>query len=269
MLCENPYQKGCLELGCGRCGSCRVNRARLWTGRMLLESFEHPFSSFITLTYDEAHHPWDGCLRKQDLQLFLKRLRSKLDSSQPIRFYGCGEYGEKTLRPHYHLIVFGLSPMQSAIVQKSWPHGFTFTGTVEPKSISYVASYVTKKLWKKQDPRMRNLVPEFQVMSNRPGIGYGVVPRLKAAADRFPMVDPLTMTTHRIQGKQYPLGRYLRGKLYELLGVTKEQKADLICTLNSAKFAEIDSTGSTTYHRIRKARIAAAHGRRIERAKPI
>lgn len=269
MLCEHPYLKGCLELPCGRCGSCRVNRARLWTGRMLLESFEHPYSAFLTLTYDEEHLPWGGNLVKKDLQLFLKRLRMNLTSNQPIRFYGCGEYGEKTFRPHYHLIVFGLSPMQSEIVQKSWSKGSTFTGTVEAKSISYVASYVTKKLWKKQDPRMRNMVPEFQVMSNRPGIGHGVVPRLAEGYKRYPMVDPQQFRVTRIHGKMYPLGRYLLRKFHNNVGVTDEQRKETIRTLNTRKFCEVMEQGQTTYQRLRKARITAALGRRIEREKAI
>lgn len=112
-------------------------------------------------------------------------------------------------------------------------------------------------------------MPEFQVMSNRPGIGHAVVARLKAGHDRYPMIDPLQIVATRIQGKPFPLGRYLRDKFHELVGVTKQQKAELLRTLNGRKYAEIDGQGVTSYQRIRKARIAAAQGRRIERIKAL
>ena len=46
-------------------------------------------------------------LRKRDYQLFMKRLRKAFPNDK-IRFYAAGEYGPKTLRPHYHAILFGL-----------------------------------------------------------------------------------------------------------------------------------------------------------------
>lgn len=51
------------------------------------------------------------CLRVlnyDDVKSFLKRLRSKLSylNYGKFRFFCCGEYGETTLRPHYHLVIF-------------------------------------------------------------------------------------------------------------------------------------------------------------------
>lgn len=47
-------------------------------------------------------------LNYEDVQVFLKRLRSKSDylNYGKFRFFCCGEYGETTLRPHYHLVLF-------------------------------------------------------------------------------------------------------------------------------------------------------------------
>lgn len=45
-------------------------------------------------------------LRKRHYQLFFKRLRKWY--GKPIRYFGTGEYGSKTQRPHYHFIIFGL-----------------------------------------------------------------------------------------------------------------------------------------------------------------
>ncbi len=73
----------------------------------------------MTLTYDDEHLPIndyvdsDGVihgkptLRKRDVQLFLKRLRKNYKYDNHIKYFCCGEYGGKTFRPHYHLIIFG------------------------------------------------------------------------------------------------------------------------------------------------------------------
>lgn len=269
MLCERPFLKGVLELGCGRCESCSINRSRLWVGRMLLEALEHEFSAFVTLTYDQEHHPWDGNLRKKDLQLFMKRLRLKV-SPRLIRFYGVGEYGSETLRPHYHLILFGISPLESTTIQECWPNGYIFCGTVEEKSCSYVAQYVTKKMWHKKDPRLKGKTPEFQLMSLRPGIGHGVVERLVKAHERYPMVDPLKLTQLRMLGAKYPIGSYLRNKFYVRVGVTKEQKQENVRALNREKYDNRAGIPTATYWTQRRARIVAALGRRaIERKKAL
>ncbi|UPW41664.1 replication initiator protein [Peromfec virus RodF8_28] len=106
---------------CGTCLGCRVDKSREWANRLLLEKEYYPDDQvyFITLTYDDDHVPYTYysdpdsgeaqpalTLSGDDLQRFIKRLRYHAKSS--LRFFGCGEYGPQTFRPHYHLIVFGL-----------------------------------------------------------------------------------------------------------------------------------------------------------------
>lgn len=76
MLCKNPYMKGVLAFGCGQCNPCRINRRRLWTHRIMLESLKHGDSSFVTLTYETL--PSDGSLVPKDLQNFMKYLRMRV-----------------------------------------------------------------------------------------------------------------------------------------------------------------------------------------------
>ena len=114
MICIKPLTlEGRGEVGCGQCRNCRINRRREWVGRMILEAKEHLFSSFVTLTYDDEHMPKDGSLCKKHLQQFIRRLRKAL-YPRKIRYYAVGEYGDKSWRPHYHLIVFGLSPDETS-----------------------------------------------------------------------------------------------------------------------------------------------------------
>lgn len=104
---------------CGQCIGCRLERSRQWANRCMLELEYHDSAYFVTLTYDDDHVPVAyytdddtgeafpaQTLCRRDVQLFLKRLRKRFGSG--IRYFGCGEYGPETLRPHYHLILFGL-----------------------------------------------------------------------------------------------------------------------------------------------------------------
>lgn len=162
-----------LPLPCGKCLACRLAKAKEWAVRCTLEAMDHDENWFLTLTYDDEHLPADGMLQRSDLQKFLKRLRARLG---PFRYFGCGEYGSKNNRPHFHLILFGLhlddlKPVGSGLVSspdisEAWPFGFHYLGDVTYNSCNYVARYTTKKLF--------NDVPdgEFICASTHPGIGY-------------------------------------------------------------------------------------------------
>lgn len=116
-------------------------------------------------------------LRKQDLQLFLKRLRKYLPDYE-IRYFACGEYGPDKFRPHYHLLLYVndselVQPTETITlsefpqwtwpknkkvkpqptdklsileyyIRKSWQYGIVDTELVQQGSCSsYVASYVS------------------------------------------------------------------------------------------------------------------------------
>lgn len=162
-----------MRLPCGGCVGCRLARAREWALRCTLELREHDSSSWGTLTYDDDHVP--PTLRKAHLSGFIKRLRAR---GERIRFFASGEYGERTGRPHYHPILFGLR--DDSLVQACWPYGHTRMYPVTPEGISYVAGYCSKKVgWKLESGERVDLetgeVYEWQapflLMSRRPGIG--------------------------------------------------------------------------------------------------
>lgn len=117
-FCERMFTEW-IELPCGHCDGCRIDRSRDWANRCMMEMEYHTDAYFLTLTYNDVFVPraWypdpatgeafcSLTLRKRDWQLFMKRLRK--NTGQDLRFYMCGEYGPKTFRPHYHAIVFGL-----------------------------------------------------------------------------------------------------------------------------------------------------------------
>lgn len=148
-----------LHLPCGRCIGCRLERARQWAVRIMHESKMHEENCFVTLTYDKENLPEKGTLVVEDCQKFLKRLRERIAPSR-IRFFLCGEYGEKLGRPHYHAIIFGFSfpdkvaieskgefdEFHSALLDETWGKGVCHIGSVTFDSACYVSNYATKKI---------------------------------------------------------------------------------------------------------------------------
>lgn len=125
------------------------------------ENQMHEHSQFITLTYDDDHIPYGANLLKSDVQKFFKRLRNHLDhKKQPkVRFMYCGEYGNKTSRPHYHAIIWGLdlpdltykltskkgnAEYESQILSNIWKLGISTASQVTMATCSYVAGYMLK-----------------------------------------------------------------------------------------------------------------------------
>lgn len=175
------WKDGTLGLGdpvyipCGSCYGCRLDRAKDWTTRLILESKEHPYTYFVTLTYDDEHLP--KFLVKSDLQNFMKRFRL----ANSCRFFACGEYGEETQRSHFHLILFmdypltfseslGVNRWHSPEIGKCWRNGLHEVSLANEKCMAYVAGYVVKKC---KTDLSKYAVPPFILMSRRPGIGFG------------------------------------------------------------------------------------------------
>ncbi|UDN67842.1 replication initiator protein [robinz microvirus RP_144] len=162
--------KSGIQVPCGKCFPCLRARSREWAFRSTHEQFSHVNSSFITLTYSDENLPKDSdtgmpCLVKDDYQRFFKRVRK---AGHRFRYLAAGEYGPRTLRPHYHAVLYGLNFTAPAL-QKFWPYGFVSTRCLATSDLAggYVASYTLKK---SADvvPVAENLRP-FIAMSN--GIG--------------------------------------------------------------------------------------------------
>lgn len=175
-----------LTLPCGKCIGCRIQRAQMWGVRCSHELIRSGPSAFLTLTYDEERLPKDGSLQPDDLQRFWKRLRKSLGQDR-IRYFACGEYGEKTLRPHYHAVVFGYWPADRVLIPRKdrklslyrndeltnlWGHGFVTFSAATKENATYVAKYTLGKY----DENGKQKYPEgtaapFLTMSRRPGLG--------------------------------------------------------------------------------------------------
>lgn len=199
----NPFEFGSIDdlrdkgqyraiVPCGKCLGCRIDYSREWANRMCIELDDNPKAIFVTLTYNNANLPRSELgyptLNKRDLQLFFKRLR-KACSGRRIRYYVAGEYGPKTLRPHYHAIIYGLSLTDfddlvyrghnelnqpyytSPRLASIWSHGFILMSDVSYKTCAYVARYVLKKHYGSDRKALDDRVQEFSLCSRKPGIG--------------------------------------------------------------------------------------------------
>jgi len=196
-----------IELACGQCIGCRLERSRQWAVRAMHEANLYEDNCFLTLTYNDENLPADGSINKRHVQLFLKRLRKKL-SPHKFRYIYAGEYGEKTYRPHYHLIIFnydfpdkklhrksrtGNNLYTSEILDQVWGLGHGLIGAVTFESAAYVARYCLKKVTGKGasahyetgeiDPETGEVLsvePEFFQASLKPGIGKPFLDKYKS-----------------------------------------------------------------------------------------
>ena len=204
----NPETEKIL-LPCGNCVGCRLEYSRQWAVRCMLEAQEHKHNYFLTLTYDDEHLK-RYCYRENfdivadtgecrifnsvslnsgHFTKFMKDLREYFRANYgetDIRFYGCGEYGDKKGRPHFHIILFncnirdlvydrsinGFPYYTSETINNIWKCGIVAISEVTFDSCAYVARYVMKKVKGKGSEyyKEQGQEPPFVRMSRRPGI---------------------------------------------------------------------------------------------------
>lgn len=203
--CKAPYitkrtEKGIFYCRCRKCSACRLQHRLEWSLRIYLESLAYPAEScfFVTLTYADEFLPPELC--KRDYVLFLKKLRKKIGT---FRYFIVGEYGSRTHRPHFHVMLFNVSNIirgnLARIIEKVWSKGFIKLDVLTPENSNYISGYCQKKLYTLKDhyfqkeffqlslsDRERYVMEsdftfynpdlirlkEFSSMSLKPGIGY-------------------------------------------------------------------------------------------------
>lgn len=220
-----PYAKG-FNLPCGQCIGCRLKYSQEWAIRLMHENQMHEESCFLTLTMspeylESRENPWS--LDKTEFQRFMKRLRKRY--GKQIRYFHCGEYGEKNQRPHYHAIIFGMDFEDKELFQvrdeirlytsenlaKLWPYGFSTIGSVSMESCAYVARYVCKKIrgkdaenhyirWDPSTGEGTPIEPEYATMSRKPGIGLSWLKQYQS--DVYPH-DYVVIKKHEIRPPRY------------------------------------------------------------------
>jgi len=205
----------------------------------------HDHNTFVTLTYSEKNLPATKSLDKEAIPKFIRRLRKKYQKE--VRYYGCGEYGDKLGRPHYHVCLFGIafgdkklwrqgrnrsyqgkySPSKDTLyrseaLENLWPYGFSTIGDLTFQSAAYVARYCTKKITgPSAQAHYQGKTPEFALMSRRPGIGYGWINQYMT--DVYPK-DYFTLNGHKQRPPRYYDVQYSRENNDKYLQIKERRK---------------------------------------------
>lgn len=218
---KDEFYKG-IPIPCGHCLACRINRRRKWTLRLLLESMCYDPSDvrFLTLTYnDESLHVstrYGPVLWIDDLVNYIKRLRYYVPN---LRYFAGGEYGTKTGRPHYHVILFGCPSVYDSYVTGLWDGlkayhlGFAYLGdSCTFDALQYVAGYVSKKVgYPSQRPKEFR---EFSIQSRKPAIGIPILESLKNHIERVTADGHSFPTSLTVNGRILPFDRTIMSALY-------------------------------------------------------
>ena len=220
---------------CGKCPVCLKKRANQWSFRLTWELKRSTNHKFITLTYADPYlvsningYP---TLRKKHLQDFIKRLRERfrhMGHQQKLKYYGVGEYGTHTNRPHYHIILFNLPDDLTTTreVLASWTFGQVHFGDVTPASIGYTTGYLSKPKFQRFG-ELDDRDKEFSIMSKRLGDNYLKQHNIKYHKEN------LNTSVRTQQGWILDLPRYYKDKIF-----TKQERIE-ISELSELKRDEI------------------------------
>lgn len=266
--CLRPFQKNGVPCPCGKCEPCRKRHASGWAFRLMLEAENLGSAFFITLSYDTQHVPkryeipmpesrrqnWKRpyYVKKSDsfnrirarftfyrktkrltvdkchLQRFIKRLR-KRNNAKIIKYYAVSEYGDATMRPHYHAIVMGMDIISFIGLEQwtahlcgkapfdgkyhfhvdTWRMGHITIGTVTMASIQYVLKYISKG---RRIPQYEgdDRQPESSLMSKGIGLCY-ITPEMYNVHRK----DLERQYVVNWDSKKLAIPRYLKDRLYD------------------------------------------------------
>lgn len=132
MILKGGYRKYDI-IPCGKCLGCFLEKSRDKAVQLSLEKMNPEYEDnecwFITLTYEDEYLPihsyvdentgevFNGAsVELKDIQNWIKKIRIN-HPDKNIRYMAAREYGSTTLRPHYHVIIFGL-PLDTELFVK-------------------------------------------------------------------------------------------------------------------------------------------------------
>lgn len=232
MRCEKPKRVNGTIVPCGRCVACRKDRSNELEARFLSElNLLLEGGLFITLTYNPEVCPVGMCLDKAAPGTYMNRLAVDFRRRGIIphwKYVATGEYGKRTDRPHYHIVVIGITPTPEVIriFEENWKRfnkdSFVYIkplwqGKRAIAGIKYVTGYITKTNPKWQLQPEETLLqfrartgrtPEFSTMSKGFGLNY-----LKSNVPKIVSLGYL-----RFGPFKFALPRYYLKKLKELVG---------------------------------------------------
>lgn len=280
MQCDNPiriidagttikgkYYEDNVYAKCGQCYPCKITRVRGWIFRLKKEMEVSHTAYFLTLTYNNEFVPitkngWmslsntkyikeNGKTKQEssDVQKYLKRLRILQSQNEnftkdrlpKISYYCTAEYGTKSKRPHYHLIIFNVlneNHLDEAWTKDGKSMGLVHFGKVNEASIAYTLEYICESKNKEYVPR-DDRVPEYSIMSKGLGSNY-----LSEAVKKFHQQNWKDMYITIEDETKIALPKYYRDKIYKTLPELKEKQGLYIAKeVETQKFRDLDKYG--------------------------
>lgn len=249
--CYSPFFKDGSTFPCGKCLDCRKRRASGWSYRLLKEAEVSTSAFFITLTYNPESVPitkklfmsldqpinaiasrikdrkLQNVTNESHTQKFIKALRKK--NKKTLKYYLVGEYGGKTQRPHYHIILFNaeLHTLIGVKLAKQvdlgtvildgkhhfedtpWKHGTITIGSLTPASAAYTMKYISKTNYigfAEWDDR----VPQYANMSK--GLGGNHLTDNMIAWHKADLINRMHIVLK--DGIKIAMPRYYKDKIY-------------------------------------------------------
>lgn len=192
MRCLSPItiefpqgSKHYIVVPCGHCINCYNNKRNDWSLRLQFEAFATTYvTTFVTLTYADECLPTtsDGkfVLHYPDVQNFVRAIRYDLKKyNVTMRYFFCGEYGDKLKRPHYHGILYfntDNKPMSKErflvdvldkLFRDNWKFGIYDIASADDSALHYVTKYCVKSFTDDTKSPYR----ERMICSTKPPIG--------------------------------------------------------------------------------------------------
>lgn len=143
-------------VNCGKCLNCLEEKKKEVGNRAVHDLEQYKLKYMITLTYDEINAVrnkyGETTLVKEHLNKYIKALQYVAkkynfgEAKNSFSYVACGEYGAKTQRAHYHLVV-GTNWFIERTMREKWKYGNVKIEKIKSvASVFYTTGYTAKKI---------------------------------------------------------------------------------------------------------------------------
>ena len=232
-----------VQVPCGKCVECKKRYQNSWYVRFYEECKNWPHFIFFTLTYSNDNVPYYvdkesgecyNTVYKKDVQgwmkYFRKTLYRKYGKSVKLKYFITSEYGPRTLRPHYHGILWGVDYTDfQTIALDYWQKRYGFTTSEQlssplvskrsDRSLRYVAKYCSKGVYENYLVGQGKVDKTFHLISK--GIGSSYIESMRSwhlcehIRDKKKRLETIVSRRfYKIKQFTYALPRYFKERIY-------------------------------------------------------
>lgn len=219
-----------IDVNCNHCLECAQKHVNSWAFR-LSQEMKDKNCYFFTLTYADEHLPYKNVydefenkfvllpsFDKEHVQKLIHSIRDELRRNKlkvKLKYFITSEFGDTTLRPHYHGLIFGFPfDLQQfrAILEKYWIHGFVSCDFGNQTRIYYTLKYIFKS--KVLPPKGLHPLSDrnFLMCSKNLGINF-LTPQMRKYL-RGILDEKNSLSVHNLSGSLQLIPKYYRDKLF-------------------------------------------------------